>query len=121
MTSKILYPDVISKDTAGDKKHLTLKVPADLYYFNGHFDQGSILPGVVQVKWAEHFGRQLFDLDGEFQRLETLKFQQVIVPDAVINLELANQPDHSKLYFTYLLAGKKVSSGRIVFGAKDGV
>lgn len=121
MTSKTLYPKVISKDTSGDKKYLTLKVPADLQYFEGHFDAGSILPGVVQVKWAVHFGRQLFDFDGKFQRLETLKFQHVIVPDAIIELLLTNQPDSSKLYFTYSLAGKKASSGRIVFGVKGGV
>ncbi|MDX1693952.1 MAG: hypothetical protein R3208_09315 [Ketobacteraceae bacterium] len=117
MTEKTLYPNIINKNSQANAVRLTLQVPGNLAYFDGHFDQASILPGVVQVKWAEHFGRQFFPLPGSFQRLETLKFQQVIVPDTTIELELSNQPDPKKLYFTYFVNHKKVSSGRIVYGA----
>lgn len=120
----ILLPDLVGRQAEADKQllTLTLRVPEDLFYFNGHFDAAKILPGVVQIDWAVHFGRQYYALVGEFKKLEVIKFQQVIVPNNHIDLQLANRPDQRKLYFAYYLAGQKVSSGRIVFGeTKNGI
>ena len=37
-----------------------------LIYFDGHFDDAPILPGVVQIDWAIELGRGLFGFTGGF-------------------------------------------------------
>lgn len=117
--NKVLFPELLSEKTEGDVWQLTLKMPEDLFYFEGHFDRAKILPGVVQLKWAVHFGKPHFSIDGAFLRLEAIKFQQVVVPGNEVLLELSNTPDESKLYFKYMVNGVAASSGRIVFGGAE--
>jgi hypothetical protein len=50
--------------------------------------------------------------------LEIIKFQQVINANDHLILSLAFNEDN-KLVFSYEREGRKVSSGRIVFSAKD--
>ncbi len=40
---------------------LDLKVSPNLVYFPDHFARYPILPGVVQLAWAEYFAKQFFD------------------------------------------------------------
>lgn len=94
---------------------LNLKIPNDLLYFDGHFDQASLLAGVVQIDWAVMFGREYFPIFGEFAGLESMKFQQVIAPGANIFLDLQYNPDKQKLIFKYWGEGKDFSFGRVVF------
>lgn len=99
------------------QRQLLLHIPADLLYFDGHFASAPILPGVVQVHWAEHFARELFALDGEFAAMEVIKFQKVIVPDSVVTLDLAYDAGKNKITFAYHSPAAQHSSGRIVLGA----
>ncbi len=46
---------------------LALTVPDDLLYFDGHFRVAPVLPGVVQVDWAIHYGRLHLGLTGAFK------------------------------------------------------
>jgi acyl-coenzyme A synthetase/AMP-(fatty) acid ligase len=91
-------------------------IPADLYYFNGHFLGRPILPGVVQLHWAIHYGKELFNVIGSFQRLEAVKFQQVIRADEHATLKLKYDSSKTKLTFSFSNGDTSFSSGRIVFG-----
>jgi 3-hydroxymyristoyl/3-hydroxydecanoyl-(acyl carrier protein) dehydratase len=57
---------------------LTLLIDSSLPYFAGHFPDHPILAGVVQLEWAELFGRERFGIVSEFSGLEAIKFQRVI-------------------------------------------
>ncbi len=94
---------------------LRCRIPAELIYFDGHFDSSPILPGIVQVHWAEAFGRHYFPIQGRFIRLEQVKFQQVIKPEAEITIKLSYQRKNNKLSFSYDSAQGGHSSGRICF------
>ena len=100
-------------DTAEYK--IILFTQEDLLYFDGHFDKTPILPGVVQVHWAEHYAQQLFSITGDFLRLEAIKFQKIIAPSTELIFEIKYYPEKNKVHFSYLSSTGQHSSGRIVY------
>ncbi|WP_028104961.1 AMP-binding protein [Pseudoduganella violaceinigra] len=94
---------------------LTLTVPPDLLYFDGHFPGSPILPGVVQLDWAIARGRHYFDMPPVFRDVAMLKFQQIIAPGATLQLELAWDAGKSSLQFKYLSDTGQHASGRVLF------
>ena len=101
---------------------LTLFVPANLYYFDGHFPGRPVLPGVVQTHWAVHYAKAHWGDLGDFCALEAIKFQQVITANQTLNLALEYQPAKHKLTFSYTrgTAGTTIAhaSGRVAFTPK---
>lgn len=121
MTNKCIYPEVLTTSRTDESVVLTLLAPEELVYFDGHFDQASLLPGVVQIDWAVHFGRQLFSCSGEFSGLEVIKFKEVISPNQQVVLTLQFKENKNKLLFSYQSDSGACSSGRIVLdqGERD--
>jgi 3-hydroxymyristoyl/3-hydroxydecanoyl-(acyl carrier protein) dehydratase len=111
------YPVMIDSEELAPASHyrLHLQIPANLYYFNGHFPGRPVLPGVVQTHWAIHFARELFPDLGEFAGLEAIKFQHIIQPDALVSLDLQWQSVRNKLLFSYQSTHACHSSGRVLF------
>ncbi len=93
---------------------LTLAIDPTLPQFDGHFPGHPILAGVVQVEWAEMFGRERFAIAGEFCGMEALKFQRVIAPGHPVTLSLSWAP--GKLSFRYHSDLGQHASGRLLFG-----
>ena len=97
---------------------LELQVPLDLAHFSGHFPQTPVLPGVVQIDWAQQLARQLIEhLPPRFVGMEVLKFQQLVRPGDPLQLSLRFDATRGKLYFTFRNGDKTCSSGRILLGA----
>lgn len=98
-----------------------MRVDEDILDFTGHFPNFPLLPGVTQIDWAMHYAQHYLNMNAEFKGMEVLKFQEPILPNMVIELELKWDIEKSKLYFTYRShQGDAVSShasGRIVLGA----
>ena len=76
------FPHVLGVEKTGDSAELKLNVPEELIYFPDHFSSYPILPGVVQIAWAEHFGKLFFAIDEPFLHMEVIKFVKVIQPGA---------------------------------------
>lgn len=96
---------------------LELEVPLDLAHFSGHFPQTPVLPGVVQIDWAQQLARQLIEqLPPRFVGMEVLKFQQLVRPGDPLQLSLRFDATRGKLYFTFRNGDKACSSGRILLG-----
>ena len=114
------FPLVRELEKEAGRVLLEITAPARLLYFDGHFDVAPILPGVVQVDWAIHYGRQYFPLPAQFQGMSQLKFQQVIAPEKAVHLELAYDADKQNLRFSYSSAVGQHSSGRIALGGSHG-
>lgn len=112
-------PELVVSEQQGDALLLSLFIPANLYYFDGHFPGRPVLPGVVQTHWAVHYGREHWGDLGEFAALEAVKFQQVVTANQTLLLRLEYQPDKGKLYFTFTSgsAAEPIAhaSGRVVF------
>jgi acyl-coenzyme A synthetase/AMP-(fatty) acid ligase/3-hydroxymyristoyl/3-hydroxydecanoyl-(acyl carrier protein) dehydratase len=96
-----------------------LEAPHDLVYFDGHFPQAPILPGVAQVEWALALARENFALPPLFRGIHALKFQRVIRPDAPFSLELQHDMAKGSVAFKYFSTAGTHASGRLMFGAAD--
>lgn len=112
-------PIVIKTLQLDDGVELTLHVPEDLNYFNGHFDKAPILAGVVQLHWAVEFAKaNLAISDTEVADIQVLKFQEVIKPGLDLVLTLTKK-SALKVLFSYHSATKQHSSGRIVLAGAE--
>jgi len=120
----VIHPFIVSQSKTIDNKVVfEFIIPPELSYFNGHFAQQPILPGVVQVHWAEHFARQCFDFSTNFTGLTNIKFQQIIIPGQSVTLELGliekeitNQEKSFAINFAYSSSAGKHASGKLAFG-----
>lgn len=91
----------------------TLVATPELAAFEGHFPQGSILPGVVLVDWAVRLAREAFALSSGLQRMEALKFQQLVRPGTELTVELGWTP--GRLDFKFTSAHGVHAGGRLRF------
>ncbi|MFP5393830.1 MAG: AMP-binding protein [Gammaproteobacteria bacterium] len=114
---RVPHACVLEKD--GNRVLLALTVPANLFYFDGHFTDAPVLPGVAQVDWAILYGRKHFRLAPDFAGIHALKFQQVIRPDAPVSLELIHDSVKGSLQFRYFSDAGPHAGGRIQFAASS--
>ena len=117
MSEVLVLPTIVSQSQDGWNAVFRLRVPVDSPYFQGHYPDFAILPGVVQIGWAEHLGRRLFPLPERFLALEALKFQELIRPGAEVELALNFKPEKGKLEFVYRTESGQYSTGRLAFTA----
>lgn len=111
-----LLPTAQWQQRQADAAHLVLPLDEDLVAFDGHFPQARILPGVVQLDWAIHYGREAFAMPPRFLRMDALKFQHVARPGDQLQLTLAWDAAKGVLGFRYVSDHGVHSSGRVVFG-----
>jgi len=94
---------------------LELLVPGDLSYFEGHFAECALLPGVAQLHWAIRFGREHFALPPHFSYLSNVKFMRVITPGNAPQLTLDFDAARGELRFEYRVGESVCSSGWVGF------
>ena len=94
-----------------------LDIDPALAVFDGHFPGAPIVPGVAQVHWAIALAEQCLQVPGRalFNRLDALKFQQVIRPGDVVELALEWQTARRTLVFRLASAAGPHASGRVVY------
>ena len=112
---KSSLPPILHSDIGFDNIELRLLVAADLEYFNGHFPEQAVLPGVTQLDWAVRLGCQHFGYSEAVANLEVLKFQQLILPGQEVTLSISNNAAKAKLTFAYIDGENRYASGRIAF------
>ncbi|MFA6163511.1 MAG: AMP-binding protein [Methylobacter sp.] len=112
------FPQVHGFTSTYDRVELDVKVPTELVYFPDHFDGFPILPGVVQIAWAEHFGKLFFAINESFSQMEIIKFVKIIQPEDEIKLALKWDANTGQLSFNFSSEQGVHSSGRMVYGEK---
>ncbi|PPD47367.1 MAG: AMP-dependent synthetase [Methylobacter sp.] len=108
-------PQALNLVITADDIKLELKVPEDLVYFPDHFASYPLLPGVVQLAWAEHFGKLFFAINRPFSHMEVVKFIKIIQPGNELMLTLNWKANTGKLYFNFSSTQGPHSSGRMVY------
>jgi len=108
-------PQIDSIERAQHRLGLKFVVRPSLEYFQGHFPEIALLPGVVQTGWAIQIARREFTIDGDFRALAGVKFMRVIQPGDDVALELNCSEDRRELSFEYRSGGRLCSSGRALF------
>lgn len=111
-----LDPEILSQHRENDLVTLELRVPEDLFYFEGHFPKTPILPGITQLHWAIELIKQSFNEPQlAFERVEVLKFQVITVPGQLVTLTLERHPTKPNQFkFGYASGKGSHSSGRII-------
>lgn len=107
-------PQIVSQKTVGENAiELTLRLPPELFWFDGHFPHYPILPGVTQVHWVMTFASTLLALDQAFSGMDVVKFQRPLLPGDELQLNIEWLKEKSRLQFQYSIAGTLASSGKI--------
>jgi 3-hydroxymyristoyl/3-hydroxydecanoyl-(acyl carrier protein) dehydratase len=111
-----LLPRILQREVGADYCRLQLAVPHKSPYFDAHFPGAPILPGVVQLKWAEHFARELLGLNGPFLGMQKVKFQNLVRPGMELELQLQYSAGSGRLEFSFRSDGGQHSQGRMNYG-----
>lgn len=110
-------PRVLSVERDARSARITLIAQQELHWFDGHFPQAPLLPGVVQTHWAIGFGRAHLDVRGAFRELKNVKFIRVIQPGDRLTLHLEHDPARGELSFEYRSNDAICSAGVASFAA----
>ncbi|MCL9774237.1 ApeI family dehydratase [Vibrio methylphosphonaticus] len=94
-------PTVLQSDVQSPCATLSLQVDEDILDFCGHFADFPLLPGVTQIDWALYYAVELLKVPSAFKGMEVIKFQEPILPDAIITLSLHWNDETQKLAFKY--------------------
>lgn len=114
-----LLPRLLERSVDGDGCRLLIQVPADLSCLPGHFPGMPILPGVVQVLWARHYGRELLGVRSGFRGLQAVKFRRLTRPGMRLSLTLRFDRDRNALNFNYDEGDRNIGSGRLLLADGD--
>jgi 3-hydroxymyristoyl/3-hydroxydecanoyl-(acyl carrier protein) dehydratase len=113
----MVLPQIGSIERLERGVRLQLHLPAELTYFEGHFPDCALLPGVVQIGWAIELGRTHVPFAGTFRALSAVKFTRVIQPNTIALLELQFASEKRQLTFAYEVDRFVCSSGTVMFDA----
>ncbi len=112
---EILREDPPVAVDGGERYGLTVRVPADLRYLEGHFEGNPIVPGVAQLLplVLEPASRVWPDL-GALRTLRRLKFKAALRPGDTLEVQLTRQAE--KVRFELRRDGELCTRGALTFG-----
>ena len=84
----------------------------DSAYFNGHFPEHPILPGVIQIYFVLSLIKQYFNIETNDYHVLKLKFSNLILPNTPVFFELKRDKEN-EFSFNYFDSDKKYSNGKI--------
>ena len=109
-------PKITAERRSPERCEFEILVEPENPWFRGHFPGFAILPGVVQIGWAEHYARTLYGFDGGIAALEQVKFRRPIQPGAKLTLALRPDAAVRRVRYEYRDAEASYSSGVLQFG-----
>jgi 3-hydroxymyristoyl/3-hydroxydecanoyl-(acyl carrier protein) dehydratase len=111
-------PTLLTKREQDGRIELDIEVSPDNHWFEGHFPEFAILPGVVQIGWAVHFAHSLCGLGPDVLGMEHIKFKRPILPGARLTLSLRLDAAKGSLRYEYREGDQTSSSGTLQYGVQ---
>ncbi|AND68985.1 acyl-CoA synthetase [Dyella thiooxydans] len=111
--NEVRDPELLDERTHDGTWLLDLRIPPELAHFPGHFPGAPVVPGVLQVQWALALAAPRLAIAPHCREMEALKFQRLLRPGDVVQLELRLDRERGKLHFAYRLDDQHCSSGRL--------
>ena len=101
-------------DINSDKNNaeITLAFLRNSNFFQGHFPDIPILPGVVQLFFAHFYAQKVFGIDISCRKKKKIKFTRIIKPDTKIKLVLKS--NELSVDYTYTDGQNIFSSGTFI-------
>jgi 3-hydroxymyristoyl/3-hydroxydecanoyl-(acyl carrier protein) dehydratase len=118
MLGQVLFPIILNTQSADNQVVLTLRIPEDLAYLEGHFPGLPIVPGVVQLHWAVEYAKEYFKISGDFTHGSQIKFYNLMRPGDEVSLILEHSPGKDAIAYKYKNDENNFSAGRFVYGDK---
>lgn len=113
-------PQILSHAVVNQSVTLELKVDGDIIDFEGHFSSFPLLPGVTQIDWVLYYAEYYLHVSLPFIGMEVIKFQEPILPEAIVHLQINWDEIKGKLAFTYSSNQTTThSSGKIKLGHRE--
>jgi len=111
------WPDISALEIDDGTLKLHLVIGHKLKWFEGHFPENPVLPGVVQVHWAVSLAKRLFVEEEQFRQVENLKFKSVVLPGMTLVLQFSGFLADEKIRFSFLASDSEEvhSEGRLLF------
>ena len=94
-----------------------LTFPHGCNFFEGHFNGFPVLPGVVQLYFADFLARDAFGDRVSCECVKKIKFSKIIKPDE--NLKLVFERKNNLINYMYIRDEQVCSSGVITINEKD--
>ena len=113
-------PRILGEERFENGLEWSCEVPDDLVYLEGHFPVQPIVPGVVQIAWAIALGSALLGSEPEIERIEALKFREVLGPGVRFRLRVELAAARGQLRFQLCNDESEFSSGRLVMARHAG-
>ncbi|MGY2798848.1 3-hydroxymyristoyl/3-hydroxydecanoyl-(acyl carrier protein) dehydratase [Ewingella americana] len=110
----MMMPEVLHSQRDAHVLTLTLRLQPELLWFEGHFPELSILPGVAQLNWVMAFASRDFPQMGTFGGMDVLKFQKPLFPNEQVELRIEWLKEKQRLVFSYQAAQQVASSGKVI-------
>ncbi len=108
-------PTITDLKLSGDTAVIKLTVNDELRWFDGHFPEQAVLPGIVQINWAGQIGRALFADNAGFKQLTNIKFKTMVLPHTNMELELSYSAEKGILKFHFFNENQSFSLGSFKF------
>lgn len=112
-------PRILSSHGDASERTYRLEIDPGLEWFRGHFPGRPVLAGIVQVHWAVMLSASCLDIELVLTEIRRLKFKNVVVPPAVLELTLQRLSE-TEVSFDYAGAQGRHSEGRLVFRGVSG-
>jgi acyl-coenzyme A synthetase/AMP-(fatty) acid ligase/3-hydroxymyristoyl/3-hydroxydecanoyl-(acyl carrier protein) dehydratase len=106
------YPFVLERRQQDNCVELDVIFKKTSNFFKGHFPNIPVLPGVVQLFYANWFAREVFKIDISKKEAKKVKFTNIIRADDKVTIRLEN--NEKNVDFTYISGGIVYSSGTFV-------
>lgn len=113
---RVLQPEVLSQASNGGTHVFHCRVPEDLVYLQGHFEQEAVVAGVCQLKWLSEWIARITGEPLKLKRMEAVKFHRLLFPGDVFQVEFRFDSKKQKWLFKFFTEAYKVSSGRLCIG-----
>ena len=105
------HPTLLRMERTDDRYVLHLHIPEDLYYFDGHFPQISIVAGVCQLKWVIDYIQTYTGETVQVSALEDVKFLRPLFPGQSCVLELTYVPHPARWRYQIYTDTQRFASG----------
>ncbi|HBN22597.1 MAG TPA: hypothetical protein DD412_05105 [Holosporales bacterium] len=118
--SSVRSPRVLSKKIQDLTAEIHLEIPEDLAYFDGHFKDMPVVPGVVQLHWVVDFIQTLFNVSAPITKGAQIKFMNLMQPLHRPILHLEINPEKCLITYKYTTDNEKddlYSSGKLTYDA----
>ena len=123
MHEQDMAPEVLAEEVRDDAVTLRMRLPAGLFWFQGHFPGQPVLPGVAQLGWVTEAVARIAP-GAVLREIEQVKFMRPMVPgdEAQLAVRKVSAGDPARFAFEYcvLREGALVpaSKGRVLCGTK---